>query len=128
GNDTYFFSLGDGSDTVSENDATSGNTDKVLFASNLSKDNIALFMSGNNLQIGYLNSSDLITVEGQNTATGKIERFELSNGLFMIDTNINQVIADMSAYATANNISFTSLNDVKNNQGLMSIVAAGWHV
>ena len=128
GNDLYLFSLNDGQDSIQENDSTTGNLDTVSLDGTITKSNVAIYMQNGNLQIGYQgDSADLITVQGQNTSTGSIERLQASDGTFMTNSDINTVIQNMASYATSNGISFTSLNDVKNNTGLMNIVAAGWH-
>ena len=127
-NDTYLFKAGDGQDSIQENDSTAGNLDTVLFDSSVGKSGIAVLMVGNYLQIGYQgNSGDLITVVNQATSSGSIERFQASDGTYMTNADVNAVIQSMTTYATNNGISLTSLNDVKNNTGLMNIVAAGWH-
>ena len=128
GNDWYRFALGDGQDVIQENDSTTGNLDTVSFNNTVTKSNVAFFMLNGNLQMGYVgNSADLITVQGQNTASGSVERFQASDGTFMTNADVNAVIQNMASYATTHGVSFTSLNDVKNNTGLMSLVAAGWH-
>jgi Ca2+-binding RTX toxin-like protein len=125
GNDVYHFSLGGGSDSVSD----SAGTDTFLFDSSVVKNDIALFQTaGGNLEIGYTNSAgDLITVQGQNTAGTAIERFELSDGSYLTDADVNSVIQAMASYATTSSASFTSLSDVENNSNLLTIVNSGWH-
>jgi Ca2+-binding RTX toxin-like protein len=129
GNDTYLFTLGDGRDLVVEQDATPGNMDRLVFDNSIKQAKIALFQTANgDLQIGYTNStSDLITIQGQASASGSIERLELSNGHFMTSNDVNQVIQTMANYANTHGISLTSLDDVKNHADLMTIVNAGWH-
>lgn len=129
GNDIYQFAQGDGQDLIIENDTTGGNSDKIAFNSSVSQSVVAVFQTGSgDLQIGYTNSAgDLITVQDFDTAAGAVERFELSTGYYMTDSEINQVISDMAAYATTNSVSFTSLDDVKNDAGLLAIVNGGWH-
>ena len=130
GNDVYSFAEGDGVDLITENDATSGNLDKILFNGSVSLSEVALFIDGNgNLQIGNTSAAgDLITVQDYNDgAAYQIERLELSTGQYMTAAEVNQVIADMAAYATTNSVSFTSLDDVKNDANLIAIVNGGWH-
>jgi|GEM_PF-259753 len=124
GNDTYQFNLGDGQDLIQD----SAGTDKVLFTSSVNLNNVIVYQSGSNLQIGYTNNTnDLITVQGQSSASTAVETFQLSTGQFMTATDINNVIAQMSAYASSNGISFSSLSDVRNNANLVQIVNSGWH-
>jgi Ca2+-binding RTX toxin-like protein len=128
GNDLYQFSEGDGLDTINENGDTGTNTDKILFDSSVTQSEVAIWMNGSNLEIGNTSASgDKITVQNQNTSGSTIERLELNSGYYLTDADINQVISDMTAYASAHSISLTSLNDVKNDANLMAIVNAGWH-
>jgi len=128
GNDTYLFSLGDGVDSVQEADNTAGNSDTLSFDASVIKANIAIFMSGNDLQIGYKNNAtDQITVVNQQLASGSIERFQANDGTFLTNADVNSVIQAMGSYATSNGISFTSLSDVENNTNLMAIVNGAWH-
>jgi Ca2+-binding RTX toxin-like protein len=128
GNDKYIFSLGDGVDSVQEVDSTAGNSDTLSFDASVIKANIALFMSGNDLQIGYKNNAtDQITVVNQQLASGSIERFQANDGTILTNADVNLVIQQMSSYATANSVSFTSLSDVENNTNLMAIVNGAWH-
>ena len=128
GNELYNFAQDDGVDAINDDNGSGSNSDKVLFDGSVVQSVVAVFMNGGNLEIGYTDSSgDKITVQGQTTTATAVERFELSNGNFMTDSDISQVISDMAAYATANSINFTSLDDVKNSEDLMAIVNAGWH-
>ena len=63
GNDTYMFNLGDGADTISDNDSTSGNNDKLQFGSGISADAIQLSRSlnGNDLTLS-VNGTDKVTL------------------------------------------------------------------
>lgn len=129
GNDFYLFSKGDGVDVVSDLDATAGNLDTLIFDGTVAKATVAIYMNSNgDLEIGYTDSTgDMITIQGQADAATGVERFELSDGSYMTEADVNQIIADMTAYAANEGVSLSSLNDVKNNQDLMNIVAAGWH-
>jgi Ca2+-binding RTX toxin-like protein len=128
GDDTYLFSLGDGVDSVQEADSTAGNADTLSFDASVIKANIALFMSGNDLQIGYKNNAtDQITVVNQQLASGSVERFQASDGTFLTNADVNLVIQAMSSYATNNGIALTDLNTVEQNQNLMAIVQNAWH-
>ncbi|MDD5007346.1 MAG: hypothetical protein PHC68_02960, partial [Syntrophorhabdaceae bacterium] len=70
-------------------------------------------------------NTDHITVLNQDT-TG-IEKVQLSNDLFLTDSDINLLIQQMTAYANSNGISLTTVDDVKNNQELMGMVVSAWH-
>ncbi|HEY9871025.1 MAG TPA: calcium-binding protein, partial [Candidatus Obscuribacterales bacterium] len=124
GNDTYVFGAGGGTDTVSD---SGGTLEKVLFNASVVKTAVAFFQSGNDLQFGYVGTSDQGTVQNQNISGNTVERFELSDGQFMTDADINTLIQQMAAYAANNSIAFTSLNDVKTSPELMNLIASSWN-
>jgi len=125
GNDTYIFNIADGNDTISD----SAGTDTVSFASSVSKNNIGIFMSGTDLVVDYGSTigQDKIVVLGQTNSATAVEKIQLSDGTYISNTDVNQLIQTMTAYATANSIQMTSVADVKNNQDLMTMVASSWH-
>ena len=127
GSDRYIFNIGDGQDSLYDlsNDEL-GQQDEVRFGSSVLQENIALFMKGNTLEISY-SENDEVTVYNQGNGNHGIETFELSDGSFLTDSDINQVIQDMTAYADSNGISLTSVEDVKNNAELMNIVTNSWN-
>jgi len=125
GNDTYKFSVDDGTDVISEN---GGTTDTVLFDSSAALASIGLYQdSYGNLQLGYGSSGDTVTIQGQGTTDGNMERFQTSDGHYLTDSDVALVLQDMSSYATSHSISMTSLSDVQGNANLMAIVNGAWH-
>jgi len=127
GNDTYNFSLNDGQDVIQDIDPNVGNSDKVNFDSTIAKGNIAFFMSGSTLQVGYAGSTDQISIQNQSMAANQVERFQASDATYLTAADVNLVIQNMASYATNNGVSFTSLADVENNANLLNLVASAWH-
>lgn len=86
-------------------------------------------MSGTDLIIDYGSTigQDKIVVLGQTNSANAVERIQLSDGTYISNTDVNQLIQTMTAYATAHSIQMTSVNDVKNNADLMNLVAGTWH-
>ena len=86
-------------------------------------------MSGTNLVVDYGSTigTDKIVVLGQTNSATAVEKLQLSDGTYISNTDVNQLIQTMTAYATNNNIQLTSVSDVKNNQDLMTMVANSWH-
>lgn len=125
GDDTYRLGIGGGSDTI---DDAAGSLDVVQFDSGISTSDVAFFMNGNDLQMGY-GTSDLATAAHQSTGGGgpAIEKVELDNGLYMTDSDINLLLQQMTTWANNNNYSITSINDVKASPELMNIIANSWH-
>lgn len=132
GDDTFAFFLGDGADTVDE--TSSSSYDIVRFADqNITENDIAIFINGNGdliIDYGSNSSEDVITVLSQTTnlyTDSSIEKLELINGLYIDNTDINQIIQDMTTYATENSIQMTDVTDVKANEDLMAIITNAWH-
>ena len=124
GNDTYIFAKGDGQDSLY--DLSNNTNDIVKFASDVSKDDIAFFRKGNTLTLSY-GDNDQLTIYNQGNKNHGIETFELNDGGFFTDADVNKVIQDMAAFASGNDISLTNVEDVRNNQELMNIIANSWH-
>ncbi|MDO9437983.1 calcium-binding protein [Hydrogenophaga sp.] len=62
GNDTYVFQLGDGYDTVDDNDATSGNRDTIEFRTGIVPTDLAPTRVGQDLVLAY-GAADSVTVK-----------------------------------------------------------------
>lgn len=129
GSDTFIFNKGDGIDTVRE---YSGKMDVIKLGADIDKKNIAIYKDeNNNLIIDYGETSgyDRITVLNQfgDDPNKYVEKFELSDGSYLSDSDINALIQNMTAYANNNAIEFTGIESVKNNTDLMNLVASAWH-
>ncbi|WP_297473422.1 calcium-binding protein, partial [Persephonella sp.] len=122
GSDTYIFNKGDGHDTIYD---WTGE-DRIVFGEGISKSDLALFMGGNNLIIKYGND-DVITVGDQAYSGRGISTIQLQDGYFLTENDINRIIQEISAFADSNGISITSVDDIRNNQQLMNIIANAWH-
>jgi Ca2+-binding RTX toxin-like protein len=123
GDDSYLFNLGDGSDIIADE---SGN-DSIAFGDEVTANGFAFLKTGTNMQIGY-GIDDQITMGSYSDSTtgNRIETITLADGSYLTDADINQIIQEMSAYASTEGISLDSLADVRNNEELMTIVASGW--
>lgn len=122
GNDTYLFSKESGIDNISD----SAGTDLIKFDYSVNKNNIAVFLDGsNNLYIDYGSTSGTDKIRISNTST--IEKVQLNDGKFLTNDDINLIIQNMTTYASTNGIALNNINDVKNNNELLNLVATGWH-
>ncbi len=125
GDDAYLFAGGGGCDRVIDRGDDLSTNDRILFGEDVLADAIALFRSGDDLLIGY-GASDTIDVVNHFTPASGIEEIELSDGRFLTNSDINTIIGQMASFAAGNGIAMTSLDDVRRNQDLMTIVASGW--
>ena len=128
GIDTYLFGINSGSDSITDYDTATGQNDTIAFSEGLTSTDIGLFKNGNDLVLGIAGSSDTLTVENWfQSENYQVENVELTDGYYLTDTDINQLIQQMSAYAVDQGIAFNNINDVYNNQDLMTMVANSWH-
>jgi Ca2+-binding RTX toxin-like protein len=125
GNDIYRFALGDGFDTINNYDTTG--FDRILFEAGIDTTGVALFRNGNNLEVGY-GVDDQFSVSNYFTNDNyKVDEVQLADGSYLTDADVNQLIQQMAAFAVDEGIAMNSLNDVRNNQELMTLVANSWH-
>ncbi|WP_457282706.1 calcium-binding protein, partial [Polaromonas sp. P5_D5] len=80
--DTYKFNLGDGQDTITENQSTGPTPiDKLVFGANIQAGDISSYRVGNDMVFAHVNGTDKITVIGWFANSGyQIERVEFSDG------------------------------------------------
>lgn len=131
GNDEFIFTKGNGHDVI-QNISSSGPTDEIRIEGYIDPTTVAFYMDSGTLEIGFTDTNtDMLSV--QNAANPLTNFYDViiptDEGHYKtIDAyQINQVVQQMTTYAANNGISLTSLNDVKDNQGLMNIIATAWH-
>ncbi|MFA5907105.1 MAG: hypothetical protein WC836_24475, partial [Desulfobacula sp.] len=57
----------------------------------------------------------------------QVDQVKLSDESFITAADINRIIQDMAAYAVSEGIALSSVNDVRNNDHLMTMIAGSWH-
>ena len=122
GNDTYNFNLGNGRDTISD----SQGFDIINFGKTVLKTTIAFFQSGLDLICAY-SGTNRITIQNHFNEGNEIDKFMIYGGNYLTSSDINQVIQNVTAYASEHNISLTRVEDVTANSSLKTIIANSWH-
>jgi len=88
---------------------------------------VAFYMDGNDLYLSQ-GSGDSIKITDQSTTTSQIERFELDDGHYVSSADVNLLIQQIAAYQDLHTeVNIANVNDVRNNQDLMTIVSNAWH-
>ena len=64
GNDTYLYNLGDGSDTISNTDASTATTDKLIFGPGITSANLTVTRGGTPTDLLLLTSGGIVTLSG----------------------------------------------------------------
>ena len=124
-NDTYIFNLGDGNDTINEQNANSEN-DRILFGEGISARSLYASRSGNDLVMSILGTDDTITVTNHFSSVGyAVENFELSDGQAITNVQLNQLIQSMASFENETGMMW---NDAvaQNNETAMSIIDNIW--
>ncbi|MHB8149271.1 MAG: VCBS domain-containing protein [Desulfobulbia bacterium] len=105
GNDTYLFNLGDGQDTISENDSTVGNLDIIRFGEGIAPSDITFARDGMALILGISGTSDQVTLSNWGRGDAfRIEQIEFADGTVWDDAYLqSQVAAIPTPVGTAGN-------------------------
>ena len=124
GEKLYIFNQGDGNDTI----RTTLCEDTIQFTEGITEDDIIFRTEGNNLFIEFENQdTDSIKIENYLLDDiYEVETLKFSDGTTISNSQINQIIQDMSAYATEQGITLSTVEDVKNNADLMNMVNSAW--
>ncbi len=121
GNDTYFLFKEDGEDTISDN---YGN-DIISFEYDLSSKDILFSWDRYDLVVNY-SQNDSVKIKYQKIPTRSIEKFELLDGSYLTNSDIEVLIQDMTSFANKNGVDLTNRQEVTNNSELMNIVSNAW--
>lgn len=100
GNDTYVLGRGYGADTVTENDATTGNADILQFLDGVSSDQIWLRQVSNDLEVSIIGTTDKATLT--NWYLGNqyhVEQFKTVDGKMLLDSQVQNLVQAMAAFA-----------------------------
>ena len=125
GNDTYWLGRGFGIDTITENDATAGNTDVARFEAGIATDQLWFAKSGNHLNVSIIGTSDRFTLN--NWYLGNqyhVEQFKTSDGKTLLDSQVQNLVNTMAGFAPpASGQTTLPANYVST---LAPVIAANW--
>ncbi|HQL99132.1 MAG TPA: calcium-binding protein [Ruminococcus flavefaciens] len=80
GNDTYIFNLGDGADTINEDNSNSA-ADRIVFGEGIGPDDIKVIRDGDDMVLNIGTEGDSIRLVRQyNDSWYRVENFEFANG------------------------------------------------
>ncbi|ADX48579.1 Ig family protein [Paracidovorax avenae ATCC 19860] len=100
GNDTYWLARGHGTDTVQENDTTSGNLDTAKFAGDVSSRQLWFRKSGNNLEVSVIGTSDKFLVTDWYLGSRyQVERFEAGDGKALQASQVQNLVQAMASFS-----------------------------
>jgi Ca2+-binding RTX toxin-like protein len=125
GNDTYVFGRGYGVDTVIESDVTAGNTDQALFFGGINFDQLWFSRNGSNLDLSIIGTTDKLRFQDWYVDQSKhVEVFKTSNGQTLVDSQVQNLVNAMAAFAPPAAGQLTLPDNYHN--ALDSVLAANW--
>ncbi len=126
GNDTYKLGRGYGADTITENDATAGNTDVALFDTGITTDQLWFLKVGNNLEVDIIGTNDKFTLTNWYLGSQyHVEQFKTSDGKVLLDSQVQALVQAMAAFSppAAGQTTLTPSMAAT----LQPVLAANWH-
>ncbi|WP_227657515.1 hypothetical protein [Candidatus Magnetaquicoccus inordinatus] len=104
GDDTYLFARGDGQEALIDNDDTVGNMD-ILQLVGINQTNLWFSHVGNDLKISIMGSTEQILIKdwylgGTSGKDNHVEVIKTAEGYTLFDTDVEQFVQAMAAFAT----------------------------
>jgi Ca2+-binding RTX toxin-like protein len=126
GNDTYLVGVGYGSDTVVENDATSGNSDVARFLSGATADQIWFRHVGNNLEASIIGTDDRLMIQDWYLGSAyRVEEFKTSDGnMTLLSSQVENLVSAMASFAPP--AAGETALPTHYQDALASVIAANW--
>ena len=112
-------------DTITENDATVGNTDVALFDTGIAANQLWFTKTGNNLDVSIIGTTDKFTVS--NWYLGNqyhVEQFKTSDGKTLLDSQVQNLVQAMASFAPPP-VGQTTLTTAQQT-ALAPVIAANW--
>ncbi len=124
GNDTYIFGIGNGTDTITDYDATAGNKDTVQASVNPL--DLIFSKSGNNLIVSINATADQATIQNWYSASAyQTEVFKASDGTQLLNTQVDLLIQAMAALSINTGLTWSQLIQQQPND-VQAVLAQYW--
>ena len=103
GSDIYMVGVGGGHDLINNNDASPGSSeDKVLFEAGISSEDLWFQHTGDDLVVSVLGTEGKVVLEDWYLSAGqKVDVFETSDGLRLLQSDVDQLVSAMAAFNPA---------------------------
>ncbi|ALA57586.1 calcium-binding protein [Nitrospira moscoviensis] len=127
GNDQYSFSRGDGADAISENDATVGNSDRLLFGSTINPLDLVISRQADSLRLAIYGSSDQVVIENWYLGEARqVETLLAGNGELLLNSQVDQLIQAMASFSQQTGLTWEQGIEQR-PQDVQAVLAASWH-
>ncbi|MFM8331841.1 MAG: calcium-binding protein [Candidatus Methylumidiphilus sp.] len=125
GGDTYQFGRGLGKDSISDYDTTAGATDTLSIGAEVTESQLWFRKVGNDLEMRIIGTSDRATVKDWYLGEDyHIEEFKLADGSTLLDSQVDNLVNAMAAFAPPAS-GQTTLSQTYQN-ALNGVIAANW--
>jgi Ca2+-binding RTX toxin-like protein len=126
GNDAYVVGLGDGQDTIIDNDNTVSNLDALIFKSGVSKEQLWFRRIGSDLEVSIIGSGDKVSIQSWYLGTqNQIERIVTSDESSLFSTDVEKMVQAMASFSPPAPGQTKLPANYQN--ALASVIAANWH-
>lgn len=100
GNDSYRLNRGYGRSTIVENDATAGNTDSVIFGTDIAVDQLWFRQVGNALEVSVIGGTDQFTINDWYLGSKyHVEQFKTGGGKTLLESQVQNLVQAMAGFA-----------------------------
>ncbi|UIN23898.1 hypothetical protein LAZ82_12385 [Herbaspirillum frisingense] len=101
GNDIYVFNLGDGVDTISNDDYNLANIDTLKFGAGITSKRLSFSHVANNLEISVSGTGDKTIIENWYLGSAyQIERISTADNVTILNTDLERLIQPVSGIST----------------------------
>jgi Ca2+-binding RTX toxin-like protein len=106
GSDTYYFGRGDSSDQITDQHSAKGkgpapeNHDVLQFGESIGEDQLWFTQDSSNLIVNVIGTNDQVTINNWYRKDDfHIEEFRTSNGLYLLDSQVDNLVSAMANFA-----------------------------
>ncbi|MGE0471612.1 MAG: calcium-binding protein [Nitrospira sp.] len=126
GNDVYLFTEGDEVDTISEDDATVGNADRLAFGTATEPLDLILSRQANDLRVAIHGTRDQVAIENWYLGEAHhVETIQAGNGQALFNTQVDQLIHAMAAFTEQTGLTWDQAIDQR-PQDVQAVLTASW--
>ncbi|MEJ1372883.1 MAG: calcium-binding protein, partial [Candidatus Sedimenticola sp. (ex Thyasira tokunagai)] len=121
GSDIYHIARGDGGDRITD----LGGQDRVLFDGSIAHDQLWFSRSSDNLKVSLIGTDNHIQISDWfSNMESRIEVFEIDDGQFLYDQQVQQLVDAMAAFAPPASGQLNLADEYKTS--LEPVIAASW--
>jgi Ca2+-binding RTX toxin-like protein len=126
GNDQYLFARGDGADTISEDDAAAGNSDRLLFGADINPLDMVISRQADSLRLAVYGTSEQVTIENWYLGEARqVETLQAGNGEVLLNTQVDQLIQAMAGFSQQTGLTWEQGIEQR-PQEVQAVLAASW--